>query len=127
MAASKKNKEILKEYVFEDIRAKEFPEYPSRRNCMFLFGLNENINKYLKHFGLDISERIVVKIEIIEQEKKLIKINPKFLNCNFMEVQEIEKQARKYWNQDDINEQFCEYLFRGKFRITEIIDTSEYL
>ena len=33
---SKYYAELLKEYVFEDIRANEFPDRPSRKKCMFL-------------------------------------------------------------------------------------------
>lgn len=117
--------ELLKEYIFEDIRTKEFPDLPSRRNCMFLIGTDEILKDYLSHYKLNILERNIVKIEIIEQEKKIVKVNPKFLNCNLMKVQDMEEQARNYWMQKDTDEPYCEYLFRGKFRIVEIIDPNK--
>lgn len=40
--------ELLKEYIFEDIRLKEFSQVPSRKNCMFLIPNEVNIKSISK-------------------------------------------------------------------------------
>jgi len=85
-------REILNEYVFEDIRMREFSNLLSRRNCMFLIDADENLTEYLSHFGFEYTNRIIIRVEILETWSEPIKVNPKFLDCGLLTINEVEDE-----------------------------------
>jgi hypothetical protein len=58
--------ELLKEYIFEDIRINEFPSKPSRKKCMFLAPSEVDIYEYAKRLGYQVEKKNFFEIETTE-------------------------------------------------------------
>ena len=118
---SKYNAEVKKENIFEDVRLKEFPNLPSRKNCMFLIPNEVNLERYSENMGFDINDAIVLNIEV-SNNSFLHYADMSLLNCNLFADDYIEIQAKRYWNgveNEHININ-TEILFRGNFKIISI-------
>lgn len=112
--------ETLKEYIFEDIRSREFNGKPSRRKCMFLIPHEVDIDLYGKRLGFDLSQKSIVEIEVSDPSK-IHCADLQSLDCNSLSHEEKEDLARKYWvgvNTMDLN---TEVLYEGEFAVTKIL------
>jgi hypothetical protein len=120
MKVAREAGELIKEYVFEEIRADEFPDKPSRRRCMFLLPPKvdpETAAAYLNfkatHYGL-------IEIEPIGGVFHHAKMD--LLKCSGGDYATMAARAREYWTEiaaDD--DPSGEVLFFGDFTITRII------
>lgn len=116
---SKYYSELLKEFVFEEIRLMEFPEKPSRRKCMFLLPQNIDIVEYGVSMSFDMSTKRHLHIEICEPTS-LHFADITQLNCNSLTHDEKVDFARKYWEGTNKRNMFTEILYEGEFRIHSI-------
>ena len=117
----KHHSEILKEYVFEEIRQKEFLTLPSRTNCMFLIPNDMDIQEYATNMKFDLVQNTVIEIEIID-EGNLLYADSSLLNCNGDSHESKKTIARRYWGGTTDRNINTEVLFRGQYAITRIID-----
>ena len=116
MQSSKYYSELLKEYIFEEVRQKEFPEKPSRKNCMFLVPIEVNLNNYCKNMGFNTNQLTMLEVDI-ENDSKYHFADFTLLNCNNLIHDEKVEKAKEYWNGTDRRDMNTEILFRGKFKI----------
>jgi hypothetical protein len=113
--------ELLKEYIFEDIRHKEFSEKPSRQKSMFLLPLETDIRIYASNLGYDLKNKTLLEIEILNIDN-LHFADLNFLNCNTFAHNEKEDAARNYWKGSDRRDFDIEILYVGQFRVTDFIE-----
>lgn len=117
----KYSSELLKEYIFEDVRCNSFPNLPSRKNCLFAFPEDSNIQEMRNRF--DLSEKLypnIVRIEGVEKEYNSVVVDANLLNCNMSKFDKITEFAFQYWSGEKINEPLFEILFQGKFKVTKL-------
>ncbi len=120
--------QLLKEYIFEDVRASEFSQVPSRKRCMFLFEIeqDEEAEAYLRKMGCDdskLSGRSLIKLEPIKGNSVTHRTDMKLLNINLSKQPEIVTAARKYWHGTSDPIELSEVLLEGEFIIRKIIKT----
>lgn len=110
----------FRERAFEIVRQKDFPQMPSRTNCLFLSASLETAK---------------VWYNILGGEKQLFKIKPIEGKCVFLDEKIYENEeftdavmnsdANDYWSGDEcIENNKISVLFEGVFRIEEEIDFS---
>lgn len=117
---SKYYSELLKEYIFEDIRICEFPDKPSRKKCMFLSPNEIDIKDYAKRLNFDVTSKTFLQIETLD-ETKLHFADLTLLNCNSKSHAEKLDFARQYWKGTDNRNFDTEVLLTGPFKISKII------
>lgn len=119
---SKYYAELLKEYIFEEIRTSDFPDKPSRKKCMFLVPYEVDIYEYASNLQYDLSTRTLLEIETIDGGQ-IHFADLTLLNCNAHKHSDKVEAAKKYWlgtNNFDLN---TEVLFTGQFMVTSIIES----
>lgn len=120
LALAKNTGEVLKEYVFEEIRAAEFPDKPSRRRCMFLLPPQASPDEVAAFLKLDPSARWLIEIEVLEGATH--QADMKHLNCSGSDHSTMATSARAYWGQPGADDAADgEVLFCGRFRIESIV------
>ena len=117
--------ELLKEYIFEELRASEFSHLPSRKRCMFLLnaGQVEDADAELQKMGFKgsaLSGKSLIRVEPIGDNPVTHQTDWKLLNVNQGKFQEIAANAWKYW-QGTSQPVKSEVLFEGQFIIREVI------
>ena len=117
---SKYYAELLKEYVFEDIRLTEFPDKPSRKKCIFLAPFEVDIFKYATKLNFDLSSKTLMEIVIIQNEN-LHFADLTLLNCNGQPHNEKVNTARLYWRGTTNRDNNTEVLYTGQFKIKSLI------
>ncbi|MHA1942226.1 MAG: DUF2441 domain-containing protein [Candidatus Hodarchaeales archaeon] len=113
--------ELLKEYIFEEVRINSFPRLPSRKRCIFLFDKELDIVSYANRLEFDMSNYSLLEIEAVEPIGKIFRANMQLLDVNSGDYGDFKKNAEEYWaccSQIDIN---SEVLFEGNYRIKEIV------
>jgi hypothetical protein len=112
---SKTNSELLKEYVFDEVREIEFPALPSRRRCMFLFDAEHDPHAYAKQLGFTPA----TLYEVTVTEGSLHRAKLSLLNCNSMSPPELRAQARLYWAPTEPSMD-TELLFEGVAQLQRV-------
>lgn len=112
LARLKYNCELLKEYVFEDVRRAAFPELPSRRRCMYLLDSSHDPAAFASSIGLDGAAVYVVEVV----SGCLHRAELAALDCNLRPHSEIEAHARRYWTHAEPGDG-TEVLFEGVCRL----------
>ena len=121
----KYSSQLLKEYIFEDIRASEFPQLPSRKRCMFLVEAEE-AEDCLRKMGFEGSSLCgysLIKVEPIKGDSITHRTDAKLLDINLARQPDIADRARKYWNGTSDPIELSEVLLEGSFIIRKIIKT----
>ena len=115
--------QLLKEYIFEEVRASEFPQVPSRKRCMFLFEAeqDEDAEAYLQKMGFELKGKSLIKVEPIEDNSVTHRTDAKLLDVNLSKQPEIATAARKYWHGTNQPAELPEVLLEGLFIIREVI------
>ena len=117
---------FLRELSLEYIRIKEFSDYPSRKQCIWLIRPEENqLIYWIKELGLIASEYQIFEVVINDNSMKIFKgrcgLLPKVWDnyCNMLE------SAKEYWSYKN-NKDLCddEYLYEGKLKIISEIPLS---
>lgn len=116
------------ELIFEEIRAKEFPNLPTRRHCLFLFDLSLNPYFYADSMAGFFPDQLnLVEVELLDLSPKIARVNKSLIGSRIKDGklnasrEEIVADARTYWSgvtQTTLDE---EILFSGTYRYTRII------
>ena len=117
MQAAKYYSELLKEYIFEEVRLNEFSDKPSRKNCMFLVPFEIDILEYGKKMNFDLTNKTMIEIETME-DAKIHFADITLLNCNNLIHDEKVEKAKEYWKGTELINLNTEILFRGHFKIS---------
>ena len=107
--------ELLKEYVFEEVRADMYPMMPSRRRCMFLFD-HHDPEEYAAALKFTTSRHTLVEIET-EDSGKLHKADLSLLDCNSLRYDGLVAKAHEYWSPSERAGVHVEYLYEGAYTI----------
>lgn len=121
----KYSSQLLKEYIFEDIRASEFSQLPSRKRCMFLVEAEE-AEDCLRKMGFEGSSLCgysLIKVEPIKGDSITHRTDAKLLDINLARQPDIADRARKYWQGTSDPIELSEVLLEGSFIIRKIIKT----
>lgn len=115
--------ELLKEYIFEEIRACEFPQVPSRKRCMFLFEAEQDQDAviYSQKMGIKLTGKSLIKVEPVDSECVTHRTDAKLLDVNLSKQPEIAAAARKYWHGTTDSVELPEVLLEGSFVIRDIV------
>jgi Protein of unknown function (DUF2441) len=113
--------ELLKEYIFEEVRQNKFPQLPSRMKCMFAFSKLIDPKLYLEKLKLNQNTKTLIEIEPIFQNSKVFAANYTLLDCNLSTHKEMVKFAHQYWNGDNPDLLTTEILIEGKCVIRNIL------
>lgn len=113
---SKYYSELLKEYIFEDVRQAEFSDKPSRKSCMFLVPIEVNPIEYANKLGFDISRLSAWEVELLDNDS-IHFADIRLLDCNSLEHDRKVENARKYWTGTDVRDFNTEVLYSGKFKL----------
>ena len=115
--------ELLRELVFEHIRQKRFPNYPSRHNCLFAIPNDKDSLEYWKKRYMGEFEGIIVNIYLLSLTGKIHRANTKYLNNDIVDLREYENNAINYWSGNDIGiSPLDEILFEGEILIEKIFE-----
>ncbi|MGH7855836.1 MAG: DUF2441 domain-containing protein [Candidatus Binatia bacterium] len=117
--AGKYAAELLKEYVFEEVRAARFTSCPSRRKCLFLFESTDP-ERYIRSIGSDPRLYNVVEVELLESAS-LHRADPRLLDCNRLRYGGLVRQAERYWRGVPEGVPGAEILFRGRYRLVRVV------
>lgn len=110
-----------REAVIEDVRHREYPDYPSRRNCLWLIeSKEESIEYWWNHFKQTSREPQKLSLLKLEVSGKIFKTSQQHLLSNLSTVSEIRKHAFKYWQGENAEEE-SEILFEGTVEVLEKI------
>ncbi len=113
--------ELLKEYIFEEVRVNKFSGLPSRKRCMFLFDPEIDYKEYAKVLEFSLQKYNLIEIEVSEVKSKLSRADMSLLNCNPSLYDEIVSKAEEYWKGTGKTGLNTEILFEGEFKIKRII------
>lgn len=123
LSHGKYSSELLKEYIFEEIRADEFPQVPSRGRCMFLFEAEQDQDAeiYLQKMGYSLTGRTLIKVEPVDGKCVTHRTDAKLLDVNLGKQPEIAAAARRYWRGTTDPVELPEVLLEGSFVIREVV------
>ena len=107
--------ELLKEYVFEEVRATSYQKMPTRRRCMFLFD-HHDPEEYAAALKFTTSRHTLVEIET-EDSGKLHKADLSLLDCNSLRYDGLVAKAHEYWSPSERAGVHVEYLYEGAYTI----------
>ena len=121
----KHSAELHKEHIFEEIRASEFPNIPSRKRCMFLLDTDqeEEAEADLRKMGYEdshLSGKLLIKVEPIEGSSVILQTDAALLDVNNCNDPEIAEAARRYWRGTSQPVK-PEVLFEGQYIIREVV------
>jgi len=116
---TKYNAELLKEYIFEDVRKAYYPQKPSRQKCLFLFPWEVEALDFAKKYRYDLVTRSLLELELLDMSSVHF-ADMTLLDCNVGSQQEKIEAARKYWEGTNKLDISTEILYTGKFKITKI-------
>jgi hypothetical protein len=108
--------EVLKEYVFEELRSSEFPMRPSCRRCMFLFDASLDPDTYAANIAL--RKHHLFEVELLGGAVHRAALAD--LACNLSLVHEIAVCARRYWQHVPEPAIGTEILFEGECRMHRV-------
>ncbi len=115
--------EVLKEYIFEEVRNSFYSQHPSRMNCLFAFPDNSDIDQMRVKFTISNELRpTLIRITPVTGQSSFIKADANLLNCDFLLHDGIADMAQKYWSGVHQEDSLIEILLSGVFTISEIIE-----
>lgn len=122
---AKYSSEILKEYVFEDVRQDHYSALPSRRSCMFLFERTVDAAHALETLGRrkKLDDYSVLEIKLDHEEGRIHCADMTLLDCNDNLVEDYEEEAHRYWSGHHSDSGFVEILYEGPFQILGVLES----
>lgn len=112
---------LAREFVFESVRASEFPSLPSRLSCAFVFERLEDVNKYQNEFTRWNS---IYQVELVEPGASYHRAgfnHVQFPDANTEFVPVAAKLARQYWGAENI--QVPEILTKSSLRVEKMVSS----
>ncbi|MBX3231455.1 MAG: hypothetical protein KIT84_10955 [Labilithrix sp.] len=127
--------DVLKEYVFEEVRRSDFKAAPSRQRCLFAFPpqvlREDEAVATLESMALVRSPtvqafwkkgvwKVLMELELAGGAVHIG--DSKLLDCSHLTVEQIETEAGKYWRGEGNTD---ELLYEGPFRVTRMVKSFE--
>ena len=110
---------LIRELGLEYIREKKFPNYPSRKHCIWLVGHKQN---QLDYWIEQLKENEVTLFEVETLGGKLFKGRNALLPIPSNSFKEIIEKSLSYWQcNQKIEYEDEEYLYEGKIKIIKKI------
>ena len=111
-------KTYIKEEIFEAIRARHYPDLPSRLNCVFLYEkLTEARESHAKKTAY---KGYVYEVAILEGQPLIAEMD--LLNCDGLSYQKITACAHKYWSKTKhLESTTLEVLLNGKVLVKKMV------
>lgn len=119
------------EEIFEEVRQREYPLLPSRKNCIFLFdfGLHLDPDKYAESMGwIEVRGDWNLVEVVCDPDKAIIaRVDKSLLTSRFTEGQltathdELVHNANRYWTGTKRADYNTEILLCGEFKYSRII------
>lgn len=112
---------LAREFVFESIRASEYPEQPSRLSCAFAFESLDHANQYKNNFS---PWNPIYEVELVDSEAPLHRAGFNLVTFpaahdEFVPV--TVDLARKYWRGEEI--EAVEILTASPLRVKSLISS----
>ena len=119
----------LYERIFEDVRKQQFPELPSRFECVFVFPNKENYSEWVPDNG---GQCYLLELELTGEfawfdakciNEDLTDFLQKADNLNEKDLNQIREIAKQYWNtasEKELNSVNSEGLLAGTAKIISI-------
>ena len=109
------------EKALEEVRKKEFNNYPSRKHCLFLVDESD-----IKYWYSELKEN---KLELfkVSVNGEIFKFNAECLPDRDLTYKENINKSKKYWKSENKYSNKNEYLFQGKVKILEKINIEEII
>lgn len=117
--------ELLKEYIFEEVRGLHFPSLPTRKRCMFCFHKSIDYRDYANKINFSLDKYALIEIEPIEEQSRSIMAKLSLLDCNGSPYDVIFEKAKEYWKGTQEINLDTEILLEGKFIITDILKRNQ--
>jgi hypothetical protein len=118
--AMKYSAELLKEYVFEEVRSAEFSALPSRRRCMFLFADYHTPDAYARILGYPEGQHSLIRVRP-KPSAVLHVADMRHLNCNTKDHAGLVIAARQYWGSADPSDINSEVLLEGEWELEALV------
>jgi hypothetical protein len=112
--------ELLKEYVFEEIRSTEYPSKPNRRRCLFAFSTAHDPDEYAKRLGFERARYRLIEIRALDDARTHCG-DMVHLNTNLSDYTGLAEAARRYWGGADERSATSELLLEGKFELIRLL------
>ena len=112
--------EVLKEFVFEEVRQRYFGILPSRRRCLFAFPSQLDPSAFRDALGFSNHDRSLIRIQPVDGAR-IHFARMDLLDCNLSDYEELTRIAQQYWSGCEPDRPGCEALLEGSFRIMEIL------
>jgi len=112
--------ELLKEYIFEEVRRNEYAGAPSRKRAIFLFESSHDPSEYLSRMGFSAENRTLLEVEPTEKSS-ILHVQRDLLDCTLKSHEEIVDHARRYWAGTHERGLDSEVLLEGEFIITKLL------
>ncbi|MBI3886250.1 MAG: DUF2441 domain-containing protein [Opitutae bacterium] len=108
---------IVRELVFENVRAREFPYRPSRTNCFWALPPQEEIAL----IWLQRMRNPQGTLCLVEAEGKVHAADAKLVRIGCYSLEELQARSRAYWKGADPDTPLkdVEYLVEGPLRVIE--------
>ena len=106
-----------REFVFEDVRSKEFNDRPSRMKCLYLCPNRPECVKYWWRTLELQAQDPWRKIWEVEATGNAFIAPPEMLDLHTISIEEWEGRARQYWSSHDAESDGDEVLFVGDIEV----------
>lgn len=107
---------IIRELAAEEVRQKEFPDFPSRLRCLWLCEDIKDCQKRVEDFRrLGRSVNQIVKVEL---NGTILNVNPENLRKSRKSYNEYKQSARKFFTDNEKRENSV-IMFQGKLKVVE--------
>ncbi len=108
---------MLRELTFENLRAKNYPQLPSRTSCIWLCDSEDSAIYWFDRIPHQGNKRIL-EIEVLDG--CLFKTYEQHLTNKLENINELEVRAHQYWKGEGSGKQ--EVLFQGLFQVKKEIE-----
>jgi hypothetical protein len=111
---------LIREDVFEEVRASLYPDQPSRKKCLWVIANNENLNDAIEFWWEELNRKgQLLKLELTGD---VFHANEQYLQLSLKPLVFLKEEARNYWKgkTGDYSKN-DEYLFVGKAKVIDII------
>lgn len=108
------------EITFERIRQQEFPDRPSRFECVFLCPTLENARFFISTTRRKFD--LIYEIDLVDSNANIFETDWTIVHSTLLNTEaKREEAARKYWNPAHIDEQRKEILVNSAIRILRCV------
>jgi hypothetical protein len=108
----------IQEELFELVRQKDYPQRPSRFNCVFLFRDIATATYFYAQVGR--YQGYIYEVEVIDDDQFVAEMD--LLHCVGANAQTIQKSAEYYWNgEHHLKSATQEVLLNGKAKVLKLV------